>query len=102
MANNTETIERTETSIEIQKPDMYKVILHNDDFTSMEFVIAVLTTIFHRKSEDAITVTLAVHEQGEGIAGAPYTKEIAEQKTIETTEFARANNFPLKTTFEPL
>lgn len=100
--SNTETIEKQETSTTVQLPKLYKVILHNDDTTSMDFVISVLTTIFHRTFDESIELTFAIHITGQGIAGAPYTREIAEEKTTETVSFARANGFPLVATFEEL
>jgi len=97
-----EVIERVEDKIEVQLPKMYKVILHNDDTTTMNFVIQILVHIFHRKLEDALMLTQVIHETGQGIAGAPYTREIAEEKAMETIATARANDFPLTATFEEL
>lgn len=97
-----EVIEKVDETIKVYIPKMYKVILHNDDTTTFDFVIHVLTKIFHRTVEDAIQVTKFIHEQGQGIAGSPYTREIAEEKTLETIALARANNFPLTPTFEEL
>lgn len=97
-----EVIEKVEESIHVQIPSMYKVILHNDDKTTFDFVIAVLTGIFHRTLEDAVALTLAIHETGQGIAGSPYTREVAEEKTNEVLNFSRANGFPLTATFEEL
>jgi ATP-dependent Clp protease adaptor protein ClpS len=100
--SDTQVIERIEEKIEVQPPKMYKVLLHNDDTTTMDFVILVLTQIFHRTVEEAIQVTMFIHHNGQGIAGSPYTREIAEEKTLETISFARANGFPLVATFEEL
>lgn len=88
--------------VKLQPPSMYKVILHNDDTTTVDFVILVLLQIFHRSVEDAVNITHIVHNNQQAIAGAPYTKEIAEEKTNETKLFARANNYPLVATFEEL
>jgi ATP-dependent Clp protease adaptor protein ClpS len=99
---NTVTIEKTEVNTQVQTSKMYKVLLHNDDKTTFDFVIAVLTDIFHRSVDDAIQVTSAIHISGIGIAGSPYTREIAEEKALETVRFARANNFPLTATYEEL
>lgn len=98
----TETIESTDTSVKVEPPKFYKVLLHNDDSTSMDFVIAVLVKIFHREVEDAVKIMLAIHNEGEGIAGAPYTREIAEEKAEETKLYARANGYPLVASFEEL
>ena len=97
-----EIIEKIDETIKVQIPKFYKVILHNDDTTTFDFVIAVLTRIFHRTVEDAIEITKNIHVSGRGIAGSPYTKEVAEEKVMETINFSRANNFPLTLTFEEL
>ena len=95
-----EVIEQIDTTIKVTIPKMYKVILHNDNTTTFDFVIAILTQVFHRSLGDAIEITQSIHQTGQGIAGAPYTHEIAEEKTSETIGFARANGFPLMATFE--
>ena len=97
-----EVIEKVDTIIKVGIPKMYKVILHNDDKTTFDFVIAVLMTIFHKTADEAVELTKTIHVAGQGIAGAPYTREIAEEKTMETVAFARANDFPLTPTFEEL
>lgn len=101
-ATDIEIVERIEDTIKVNIPNMYKVILHNDDTTTVDFVIEVLVRIFHRSLEDAIELTRTIHETGQGIAGSPYTKEIAEEKTLETLAASRANNYPLTATFEEL
>lgn len=95
-------LEKIEEIIQVQEPKLFKVLLHNDDTTTFEFVIMVLVQIFHKTDEEAINITKAIHVQGQGIAGSPYTKEIAEEKTMETIAFSRANGFPLTATFEEL
>lgn len=102
MATEIEIIEKTTETIKVQIPKMYKVLLHNDDKSTFDFVIKVLTDIFHRTLDDAVDITHAIHVTGQGIAGSPYTREVAEEKTLETISFARANNFPLTPTFEEL
>lgn len=97
-----EVIEKIDEAIKVQEPKMYKVILHNDDKTTFDFVIAVLMDIFHKTVDEAIEITKLIHVTGQGIAGAPYTREIAEEKTLETVSFSRVNNFPLTPTFEEL
>ena len=97
-----EVIEKIDEAIEVQEPKMHKVILHNDDKTTFDFVIAVLIDIFHKTIDEAIEITKVIHVTGQGIAGAPYTREIAEEKTLETVSFSRVNNFPLTPTFEEL
>jgi ATP-dependent Clp protease adaptor protein ClpS len=99
---DTEVVEQTIEKIDLQRPNMYKVILHNDDTTTFDFVIEVLIRIFHKNLQDAIELAKQIHVTGQGIAGSPYTREIAEEKTEETIGFARANGFPLTATFEEL
>ncbi len=99
---DTEVVEKIESKIGVQPPKMYKVILHNDEKTTFDFVIEVLVGIFHKSFQDAVETTKSIHETGQGIAGSPYTREIAEEKTTETEAFARANGFPLKASFEEL
>ena len=89
----------TESQKQVKKPPLYKVLLHNDDYTTMEFVIAVLQTVFHKSEADAVHIMLAVHQQGVGVAGV-YTYEIAEVKVQKVTELARAKEFPLLCTLE--
>lgn len=97
-----EVIEEVKETIKVQIPKMYKVILHNDDTTTFDFVIAILTKIFHKTLQEAVDITASIHRDGQGIAGAPYTREIAEEKTLETVSFSRANGFPLTATFEEI
>ena len=89
----------TETQKQVKKPPLYKVLLHNDDYTTMEFVVYILQTVFHKAESDAVRIMLAVHQQGVGVAGV-YTYEIAEVKVDKATELARANEFPLLCTLE--
>jgi len=102
MSTEIEVIEKIDETIKVQIPKLYKVLLHNDDTTTFDFVIAILMKIFHKTVEEAVEVTKAIHVEGRGVAGAPYTREIAEEKTNETISFARANGFPLTATFEEL
>lgn len=99
---DTGILDKPKVAVIVGTPSMYKVLLHNDDKTTFDFVIKVLTTIFHRTLEDAVALTTEIHHGGMCIAGAPYTREIAEAKTHEVIGFARANNFPLMATFEAL
>lgn len=81
-------------------PRMWKVLLHNDDFTTMEFVVAVLTTVFHHNEEDAHRIMLAVHQRGIGVAGL-YPFETAEAKCARVLDLARQRNYPLMCSIEP-
>jgi ATP-dependent Clp protease adaptor protein ClpS len=89
----------TESQKQVKKPPLYKVLLHNDDYTTMEFVVHILQTVFHKAETDAISIMLAVHQQGVGVAGV-YTYEIAEAKVEKVSQLARASEFPLLCTLE--
>ncbi|GEK46293.1 ATP-dependent Clp protease adapter ClpS [Halomonas pacifica] len=79
---------------ELARPPMYKVILHNDDFTPMEFVVEVLQTFFHMDQEKAVQVMLAVHTQGKATCGI-FTRDIAETKSHQVNQYARECQHPL-------
>lgn len=83
----------------LKKPPLYKVLLHNDDFTTMEFVVYVLQNIFQRTEGDAFRIMLQVHTQGTGVAGV-YTYEVAETKAAQVSSLAQASEFPLLCTVE--
>lgn len=89
----------TETEIKLEKPKLYKVLLHNDDFTTMEFVIFVLQYVFNREDAEAFTIMLKVHNEGLGIAGV-YPYEIAQTKSQKAINLARAREYPLLCTVE--
>jgi len=80
-------------------PPMYRVILHNDDYTTMEFVVEILIMVFGKSLEKASTIMLNIHTQGKGICGS-YTREIAETKVNTVHSLAREQGFPLKSTLE--
>jgi ATP-dependent Clp protease adaptor protein ClpS len=83
----------------LQKPPLYKVLLHNDDYTTMDFVVFILMQVFHKSENDAVTIMLAVHNQGLGVAGV-YTYEIAETKVGQVHNLAKAHEYPLLCTME--
>jgi len=89
----------TEHKQKLQKPPLYKVLLHNDNYTTMEFVVYVLVTIFHHSEGDAIRIMLQVHHQDIGIAGV-YTFEVAETKVAKVAQMAREHDYPLLCTLE--
>lgn len=91
------TKERTDT----QEPPLYKVLLHNDDYTTMEFVVAVLENVFHKSNAEATRIMLNVHNDGVGVAGI-YTKEVGETKVSVVHELAQKNNFPLRCSLETI
>ena len=92
-------VEKTESKTKLERPPLYKVFLHNDDFTTMEFVVFILLTVFNHNENEAIRLMLNVHRQGIGLAGV-YTYEIAEMKVDRVTSLAQANEFPLLCTME--
>ena len=89
----------TETEKKVKLPPMYKVLLHNDDYTTMEFVVQVLQTVFHKSPADATQIMLHIHRTGIGVAGV-YTYEVAETKVAVVDAMARQHEFPLKCTME--
>lgn len=92
-----ETITRVRE--EVTEPPMYRVLLHNDDYTTMEFVVQILMAIFHKSAEEAATIMLNVHRKGIGLCGV-YPFEVAETKVETVHSAARENGFPLKCTME--
>lgn len=84
----------------LQPPRKYKVLMHNDDYTTMEFVVHVLQKYFQKSSTEAQAIMLEVHTRGFGICGI-YTYEVAESKVAKVTKYARENGHPLKCSTEP-
>ena len=93
-APGADVLDRTE------KPRMYKVLFHNDDYTTMEFVLEVLMSVFRRTRVEATRIMLTVHQGGKAVAGV-YTREIAETKATTAMDRAREAGFPLLVTIEP-
>jgi ATP-dependent Clp protease adaptor protein ClpS len=89
----------TESDTRLEKPPLYKVVLHNDDFTTMEFVVFVLTQVFLRSEPEAFSIMLRVHHEGIGIAGV-YSYEVANMKAEKAMNLARAQEYPLLCTVE--
>jgi ATP-dependent Clp protease adaptor protein ClpS len=97
---DTQTVTRTRAEPRTRLPPMYKVLLHNDDYTTMEFVVHVLQSVFGHPSQAAMQIMLAIHHRGVGVAGHfPY--EIAETKANKVQELAREAEYPLLCTVEP-
>jgi ATP-dependent Clp protease adaptor protein ClpS len=91
---------RSETERKLKKPPLYRVLLHNDDYTTREFVVEVLRVVFHKPEQDAVRIMLHVHQNGVGIAGV-YTFEVAEMKVRQVEVLAREREFPLMLSIEP-
>jgi len=91
--------EATEVELDLANPPMYKVILHNDDYTPMDFVIDILMKIFHKNIDEANKITWLVHQKGKAVCGA-YVKEIAQTKVHQVKSEAKRNGFPLLATME--
>ena len=84
---------------ELDEPPLYRVLLHNDDYTTMQFVVEVLMVVFNKSMEEATHIMLSVHQRGVGICGV-YPFEIAETKVNTVETLARENGFPLKCSME--
>ena len=89
----------TESETKLEKPKLFKVLLHNDDFTTMEFVVFILSQVFLRSNDEAFAIMLKVHHEGIGIAGV-YSFEIANMKAEKAMNLARAHEYPLLCTVE--
>ena len=88
-------IKKNKTRVKIKKPDFYEVILLNDDFTTMEFVVKVLQLFFNMSKPKANKIMLKIHNDGSAVCGV-YPYEVAETKVIEVINFAKQNQYPLK------
>jgi len=86
-------------ALELEEPQLFKVLLHNDDYTSMDFVVDVLTGIFHKTHAQAEQIMLQIHEKGKAICGV-YSFEIAQTKAQQVKQKAKQNEFPLLATIE--
>ena len=93
-------VEETESETKLKRPSMFKVLLHNDDYTTREFVVEVLRSVFHHAEPEAVRIMLHVHQNGVGVAGV-YTYEIAETKARTVETLAREREYPLQLTLEP-
>lgn len=96
--NNTSSVATLEKP-KVKKPSLYRVILHNDDYTPMEFVVYVLQTFFGFDGDKAQQIMLAVHTQGKGVCGI-FTREVAETKSAQVNNFAKENGHPLLSDIE--
>ena len=89
----------TKTEAKTKKPSLYKVLLLNDDYTPMEFVVNVLERFFHKNRQEATRIMLHVHQRGIGVCGV-YTYEVAETKVTQVVDFSRQHQHPLQCTME--
>ena len=94
------TVTETRTEQRVQPPRMWRVLLHNDDYTTQEFVVWILETLFQKPRGEAFAIMMNVHRTGLGIAGV-YTHDIAETKTKAAKQRAEEHEFPLLVTMEP-
>ena len=103
MGNNQDDLQEgviTEIKEEVEEPAQYKVLLHNDDYTTKAFVIGILRAYFNKSMEDATQIMWHIHKNGIGVCGV-YPYEVAETKVSLVSEVARENGYPLKTSMEP-
>jgi len=92
-------VERTQQEDKLARPRRWKVLLHNDDYTTMEFVVWVLQAVFHHDETTATQIMLHVHKTGTGVAGV-YTREVAETRVSQVDALAREHEFPLRCSME--
>ena len=97
--NESEVGVATETKKKLKRPAMYKVLLHNDDYTTKEFVVQILQVVFSKEEGEAVQIMLHVHRKGIGVAGV-YPYEIAETKVSLVDDLARRHEYPLKCSME--
>jgi ATP-dependent Clp protease adaptor protein ClpS len=98
--NDAGTLTQVKPEKKLKRPRLYRVLLHNDDYTTREFVVQILHAVFHRDEQDAIRIMLHVHHNGVGVAGV-FTREVAETKIQRVERMAREQEFPLRLTMEP-
>jgi ATP-dependent Clp protease adaptor protein ClpS len=97
---DSDTAVDTRTEKKVAKPRMWKVLLHNDHYTTREFVVAVLVDVFNKSETDAVQIMKHVHTRGVGVAGV-YTHDVAQTKIDKVHRLARAYEYPLKLSMEP-
>tara|TARA_B100001123_G_scaffold440807_1_gene580666 strand:+ start:1341 stop:1766 length:426 start_codon:yes stop_codon:yes gene_type:complete len=89
-----------EPKVKVKRPSFYRVVLLNDDYTPMDFVVTILETIFRKTHEEAVQVMLEIHQKGAAVCGV-FTRDIAETKADQVVEVARVNDYPLQCVIEP-
>jgi len=101
VSKQTQSDVATASQQKLAEPRKYAVLMLNDDYTTMEFVIDVLQRFFQKTEDEAVQVMMKVHQEGKGIAGV-YSLEIAEMKVMQVTDYARSKSYPLKCSIEPI
>jgi len=96
---NTSTSTQTRTRTSLKAPRMWRVILHNDDYTTQEFVVGILRNVFRKSEPEAVRIMMEVHQKGKGVAGV-YSHEVAETKAAQVKALAERDEFPLLCTLE--
>ena len=94
------TLTETRSETQLKQPRMWRVLLHNDDYTTQDFVVWVLESIFHKPRGEAFAIMMSVHQSGIGTAGV-FTHDVAETKVRATKQVAEEHEFPLLVTMEP-
>ena len=94
------TLADTRSEQKLERPRMWRVLLHNDDYTTQDFVVWVLESVFHKPRGEAFAIMMSVHRSGLGVAGV-YTYDVAETKVKTTKQMAEEHEFPLLVTMEP-
>ncbi len=94
----TDVVEKSDQ--QLKEPQMYKVVLHNDHYTTMEFVVEILRTVFHKETPEATRIMLDVHQKGRGLVGI-YSYDIAATRAARVHQLARDHEYPLRCTIEP-
>ncbi len=94
-AGGTDLLDKEKSKNKVMPPSKYQVVIYNDDFTPMNLVASILVSIFRHSESTAWNITMDVHNKEKGIAGGPYSKEIAETKASQTVNFARSLGYPL-------
>jgi len=100
VAPDSEVGTETQSERKLKRPQLYKVLFHNDNYTTRDFVVAVLREVFHKSESDATAIMLHVHNTGIGVAGV-YTYDVARTKIEVVEALAREQEFPLRLTMEP-
>ena len=98
--SDTSVVTRTTTKPKVERPPLYRVLLHNDDYTTKEFVVFVLQVVFNRSEVEAVQIMLHVHNTGIGVAGV-YPYDVAQAKVQKVLELAEEHEYPLMSSLEP-